>query len=165
MSRQAPHFAVHLPQCTCAGDANKKDNHGGLPPWLSVLPTMTKGEMPAEVRRFILTSIPSVPYLEAVLLLRAEPGQPWDAARLARRLYVPDRTAGDLLELLRTGGVATADPAVPAVRYAPAPELALLLDGVALAYAADLLAVTDLIHSRIDKRAQQFADAFRFRKE
>jgi hypothetical protein len=27
------------------------------------------------------------------------------------------------------------------------------------------VAVTDLIHSRIDKRAQQFADAFRFRKE
>jgi hypothetical protein len=25
--------------------------------------------------------------------------------------------------------------------------------------------VTDLIHSRIDRRAQQFADAFRFRKD
>ncbi|RYY94021.1 MAG: hypothetical protein EOO24_25635 [Comamonadaceae bacterium] len=126
---------------------------------------MTKGEVPADVRRFILTSIPSVPYLEAVLLLRAEPDQGWDASRLARRLYVGERTAGELLDLLAAGGVAAANVTGPGVRYAPAPELRSLLDRVADAYAADLVTVTDLIHSRIDKRAQQFADAFRFRKE
>ncbi|MGV3573322.1 MAG: hypothetical protein ACO1PB_22235 [Ramlibacter sp.] len=126
---------------------------------------MNKGEVPADVRRFILTSIPSVPYLEAVLLMRAEPEDAWDAPRLARRLYVGERTAADLIGLLAAGGVAAAEPAGPAVRFAPAPELRTLLDRVAEAYAADLVAVTDLIHSRIDKRAQQFADAFRFRKE
>jgi hypothetical protein len=36
---------------------------------------------------------------------------------------------------------------------------------VAHAYAQDLVTVTELIHSRIDRRAQRFADAFRFRKE
>jgi hypothetical protein len=126
---------------------------------------MIKGEVPADVRRFILTSIPSVPYLEAVLLLRAEPGAPWDAPRLARRLYVGERTAADLIQLLAASAVATAEPGGAAVRYAPEGELGLLLDRLAVAYAADLVAVTDLIHSRIDKRAQQFADAFRFRKE
>lgn len=127
--------------------------------------TMNKGEVPADVRRFILTSIPSVPYLEAVLLLRAEPDHPWDASRLARRLYVPDRTAADLLDMLTAAGVATGEEGVPSVRYAPGPDLGLLIERVADAYASDLVAVTDLIHSRIDKRAQQFADAFRFRKE
>lgn len=123
---------------------------------------MTQGDLPADLRRFILTSVPSVPYLEAVLLMRAEP-QAWTAPHLAQRLYVGERTAGELLAQLREGGVA--EEADGGVRYAPAPGLRELLDQVAHAYAADLVTVTGLIHSRIDRRAQQFADAFRFRKE
>jgi hypothetical protein len=126
---------------------------------------MTASELPAEVRRFILTSIPSVPYLEAVLLLRADPRQPWGAAQFARRLYVPEQTGVELLAQLRESGIAAPAEAADTVRYAPAGELATLVDGVAAAYAHDLVAVTRLIHSRIDRRAQQFADAFRFRKE
>lgn len=125
---------------------------------------MTSPELPADIRRFILTSIPSVPYLEALLLLRADPAAAWDAAQLARRLYVPERTAAELLELLRESGIAAGGEG-EGVRYAPVAELAELLDAVASAYASDLVTVTQLIHSRIDRRAQRFADAFRFRKE
>jgi hypothetical protein len=124
---------------------------------------MSLPELPADVRRFILTSVPSVPYLEAILLLRSEPQKAWDAAQLARRLYVPERTGTELLELLHSSGVAVREGA--SVRYAPTAELGDVIDRVATAYAADLVAITDLIHSRIDRRAQQFADAFRFRKE
>jgi hypothetical protein len=124
---------------------------------------MTRGELPAEVRRFILTSIPSIPFLEAVLLLRAEPSTAWDVVRLSRRLYVSERVATELLQQLAASGIAAQEGAE--VRFAPADELGSLVDALATAYAADLVAVTDLIHSRIDKRAQQFADAFRFRKE
>jgi hypothetical protein len=126
---------------------------------------MTSPELPADVRRFILTSVPSVPYLEALLLLRAEPSKSWDAGQLARRLYVPERTGAELVQLLHDSGIAAAVGEAGAVRYAPAAELAELLDRVAHAYATDLLTVTELIHSRIDRRAQRFADAFRFRKE
>jgi len=126
---------------------------------------MSKGEIPADVRRFILTSIPSVPFLEAVLLLRAEPAHDWEAAQLARRLYVGERTGAELLEQLVASGIGSRGEAVSGARYAPQQELRALIDRLAEAYAADLVAVTDLIHSRIDKRAQQFADAFRFRKE
>ena len=125
---------------------------------------MSAPELPVEVRRFILTSIPSVPYLEAVLLLRADPKQAWDAAALARRLYVPERTGAELLVLLRDSGIAAA-AGEHGLRYAPETELAGLIDRVAQAYAGDLVTVTGLIHSRIDRRAQRFADAFRFRKE
>ena len=126
---------------------------------------MKSSELPADLRRFILTSIPSVPYLEAVLLLRADPGQPWGAAQLARRLYVPESSGAELLALLRASGVAAQAEPAGTVRYAPAGDLGQLLDSLAAAYANDLVAVTRLIHSRIDRRAQQFADAFRFRKE
>ena len=126
---------------------------------------MSVPELPADVRRFILTSVPSVPFLEAVLLLRAECHRDWTAGALARRLYVPERTAGELLGTLQASGVGAAVGEAGALRYAPTAELAELLDRLAHAYATNLVTVTDLIHSRIDRRAQQFADAFRFRKE
>lgn len=125
---------------------------------------MTSPELPDDVRRFILTSVPSVPFMEALLLLRADPRQSWDAPQLARRLYVPERTAVELLELLRDSGFAQPGEG-GGLRYGPAAEVSELLDRVAQAYAGDLVTVTGLIHSRIDRRAQRFADAFRFRKE
>jgi hypothetical protein len=121
--------------------------------------------LPEDVRRFIQASVPSVPYLEAVLLLRAEPKRAWSSAELARRLYVSETVGAALLEQLRDSGVAAETEPGGGALYAPSAELAALLDQVATAYARDLVTVTRLIHSRIDRRAQQFADAFRFRKE
>ena len=128
---------------------------------------MTRKDLPDPVRRFILTSVPSVPYLEAVLLLRRETQLAWDAAMVARRLYLAEPVAGELLAALASAGIAQPGAQEPArFRYGPAtPELAAMLDAVAAAYSADLVRVTDLIHSRVDRRAQQFADAFRWRKD
>ena len=127
---------------------------------------MSPTELPPDVRRFILTSVPSVPYLEAVLLLRAESERAWDAAQLARRLYIPERRGAELATQLRENGIAAAATAGEGgIRYAPAAELATVLDAVAHAYATDLVTVSSLIHSGKDRRAQQFADAFRFRKD
>lgn len=128
---------------------------------------MAAGELTDEVRRFILTSVPSVPYLEAVLLLRTEPATGWDAARVARRLYVSDRQAAELLAQIAAAGIAAPEEGSPGLyRYRPhTDELGARLDALAEAYAGSLLAVTELIHSRLDKRAHQFADAFRLRKD
>lgn len=127
---------------------------------------MSRPELPADLRRFILTSIPSVPYLEALLLLRAEPSRPWNAGALARRLYLGEPAAAALLAALADAGIAAVQAEPPGHLYRPAnPELAAMLDRLAAFYAADLVAVTDLIHMRVDKRAQQFADAFRWRKD
>ncbi len=124
-------------------------------------------ELPDHVRRFLLTSVPSVPYLEAILLLRAERAASWSAAAVAARLYLPEASAADLLQGLAGAGIASKSDAAPAVfDYQPAtPELAAMLDDVAKAYSDSLVKVTDVIHSRVDRRAQQFADAFRWRKD
>jgi hypothetical protein len=117
------------------------------------------------VRRFILTSVPSVPYLEALLLLRAGGSQAWDAARLARRLYTSEAHALELLRALASSQVARLRED-GTFAYSPATEdMAHAIDALAETYATDLVGVTDLIHSRLDKRAQQFADAFRWRKD
>ncbi|MES2938622.1 MAG: hypothetical protein V4864_13130 [Pseudomonadota bacterium] len=110
-----------------------------------------------------MTSIPSIPYLEALLILKARPAQPWDAAQLARRLYVSDAAAAGLLAELQAAGVAAGGPEA-GWRYAASPDLAAMLDQVEHCYAAHLVEMTALIHDKLDKRARQFADAFRWKK-
>lgn len=126
---------------------------------------MSKAAVPDDVRRFLLTSVPSVPYLEALLLLRAEQSRGWDSFGVASRLYIGEGQAHELLEMLHAAGIATRE-ADARFRYQPASgDLQRTLEELATTYAHNLVGVTDLIHSRVDKRAHQFAGAFRIRKE
>jgi hypothetical protein len=129
---------------------------------------LNRPELPDELRRFILTSVPSVPYLEAVLLLRAQPGTPWTAAAMAQRIYLPEAEVRALLETACEVGLASRQQSGSTVAfgYKPGtPELTQLMDHLAAHYAADIVTVASLIHSRTDKRAEQFAGAFRWRKD
>lgn len=123
-------------------------------------------EISDEVRRFILTSIPSVPHLEALLLLR-QSASAWNAASLAARLYVTAKKAGELLdELERAGFLQREEGATTTYRYAPASEAqADIVGRTAEAYAEHLVEVTKLIHEGTSTGMQEFAEAFRFRKE
>jgi predicted ArsR family transcriptional regulator len=124
--------------------------------------------IPEDLRRFVLTSIPSVPYLEALLLLRAQAQDNWSSAALAERLYVREKAAQALLEDLCKAGVAEAcdQLGAPAYRYQPASaNLRAMIDRLAELYARQLVEVTILIHSKLDRKAHQFADAFKWRKD
>lgn len=120
--------------------------------------------IPEDVRRLILTSIPSVPHLEALLLLRAERNTTWGTALTARRLYISEKIAEQVLADLAEAGFIQPDSAnPPGYRYAPgSTEQAEAVERLAIAYAHDLVEVTNLIHA---KSAQLFADAFRFRRD
>jgi hypothetical protein len=133
---------------------------------------MDKPSIPEDIRRFVLTSIPSVPFLEALLLMRADPVQAWHRDSLARRLYVREKTADTLLADLCTAGMVArcaapdAGHAAQCFRYAPTPDcLRERIDRLADLYSTHLVEVTHLIHSSLDRKAQQFADAFKWRKE
>ena len=122
-------------------------------------------EIADDVRRFILTSIPSVPFMEAILLFKALPGQAVETRSVGERLYVGEKQASTLVDQLRESRIVEAVPGTPAHRYAPPPELAEILDRTALAYVHNLIGVTRIIHSRTERMAHQFADAFRLRKD
>jgi hypothetical protein len=139
--------------------------HRDFRPGPSYAESMSKPTVPDEVRRFILTSIPSVPYLEALLLLRGNADASWDALRAAARLYIGEAQALGLLHALLEASIARRLEDGSFV-YGPGnPQLREVLDALALTYSQNLVGVTDLIHSRVEKRAQQFADAFRWKKE
>jgi hypothetical protein len=129
---------------------------------------MNRPPIPEDLRRFVLTSVPSVPFLEALLLLRANPGQQWSGEMLAGRLYTSERTGQGLLDELCRSGMAARCPAPHEHCYCYAPASDALrerIDGLAELYARHLVDVTNLIHSTLDRKAQQFADAFRLRKD
>lgn len=126
--------------------------------------------LPDDLRRFLLASVNSIPYLEALLLLRSQPETRWSPRQVAQRLYVNEKKAQELLvELEAAGVVESTSLDGPQFRYQPvSEELRRILDGLAEVYAHHLVEVTHLIHSRGDKReqrAQKFADAFRWRKD
>jgi hypothetical protein len=124
--------------------------------------------IPEDARRFVLTSVPSVPFLEALLLMRANPDQHWRPDKLAQRLYIRDKMAQGLLDELCLAGMAarSAAPDPGVYRYQPASEgLKARIDQLADLYSKHLVEVTLLIHSSLDRKAQQFADAFRLRKD
>nr|WP_229428277.1 hypothetical protein [Massilia soli] len=119
-----------------------------------------------EMQRFVVLAIPSVPYLEAILLLRADPLLAWDAEQVARRLYLNEKAAQTLLDQLYAAGVATVGAGEERrFCYAPQTEhMRSMIDALADIYSRNLIGVSNLIHSTTNSKARQFADAFVFRK-
>jgi hypothetical protein len=128
---------------------------------------MSRPELAPDLRRFVVTNIPSVPFLEAVLLLRADPAREWTPQDMAQRLYISAEQAHPLLESIAQGQIAVrSGNEPPRFRWGPgSPDIARMLDRLAAHYAGDVVTIATLIHGKTDMRAQKFADAFRWRKD
>ncbi len=123
--------------------------------------------VPDDLKKFILDSLDCVVQLEALLLLRADHEMDWDADAVAGRLYVtPEEAVPWLKRLCNEGFLVANDQTSPRYRYQPrSAELAQMVDHLAQVYAKHLVAVTQLIHSKPRSRVQEFAEAFRLRKD
>jgi hypothetical protein len=127
---------------------------------------MPQHSIPPDVTRFVLTSIPSVPHLEALLLLQQDPGTSWNAGDVGRRLYIPEKTAEAILRELTEARMLACDNAAPSYRFSPLTSaLHELIDKLAAVYAKHIVELTNLIHSKAGSQVQQFADAFKLRKD
>jgi hypothetical protein len=128
---------------------------------------MTNGVVPADVKAFLLRHIDSIAQLEALLLLRREAERSWSAETLATRLYVSPELTADILARLEAGGFVVDEAGAPTTyRYTCASaEQARMVDEVAKLYATCLIPVTHIVHSKARTRAQEFADAFKLRKD
>ena len=125
---------------------------------------MPDSPLPADVQRFLLTSVPSVPFLEALLLFHRERPRGLTLTEVSRRLYLPEADTAQLIEdLERANLIEPADGS--GRRITEREELITLLDRVAASYARHLIPMTHLIHGRTHRSATQFAAAFRLRNE
>ena len=126
---------------------------------------MNHPDIAPDVRRFVLTSIASVPHMEALILLRSTSPACWNARDLARRLYVAPAVATAVMADLAAAGLLQQSGDAGYYYQPPDAALAAIVDKLAGLYATQLVAITVLIHSKLDRKAQQFADAFNLRKD
>ncbi|HEY6529793.1 MAG TPA: hypothetical protein VIZ65_13955 [Cellvibrionaceae bacterium] len=118
-----------------------------------------------ELRRFI-SSIESIPHLEAMLLLREDVKAIWHEAVIANRLYMSEDKATGILHDLCLANICTYIPD-QGFSFSPNGELSQKITQLAAYYASHLIEVTNMIHTKSDphKRLRQFANAFKFKKE
>src|SRR5687768_3173404 len=98
---------------------------------------MAPSPIPEPLRRFILTSVPSVPFVEAMLLFRSNREAVVDTGFVARGLYIADSQAAHVVRQLVSARIVepVGDPQ-RGHRYAPGTtELAAHLDALASFYA------------------------------
>ena len=125
---------------------------------------MSPAELPEQVRRLVLEGLDTVTELEALLMLRGTPGRAWTSDAVSTRLYVRPAVAVQALgALTRRGFLLEADDGFT---YQPvSPDLADDVTALAKAYSTSLIAVTQLIHAKPSSSLQDFARAFRIRRD
>lgn len=119
--------------------------------------------LPAELLEFLAKYIDSIAQLEALLLLRENSGVAWQPQDLAKRLFISEGEAVDVLALLAAQNLVGVQD--NAYRYAPASsELDRLTTQLADYYRRYLIPITNIVHAK-PRRIRQFADAFRLKRE
>jgi hypothetical protein len=124
---------------------------------------MPADDIPDDLRDFIFAHIESIAHLEALLLLRENPGQDWTAERAAQRLYIPvDKAARALGSLAESGFLALGQQGYRFSCHTGALEE--MVSRLAQTYREKLIPVTNMIHAK-PNRIREFANAFRLRKD
>ena len=108
---------------------------------------LMRAPIPDAISRFLLASVPSVPHLEALLLIRRSAGQPWSADRIAASLYIDPAAAARCLDDLVREGLLVADEARRYRMRPVSPERTALLEELDRVYARRVRDVAELIHS------------------
>jgi DNA-binding IclR family transcriptional regulator len=126
---------------------------------------MKQEDIPRDVREFVARHVPTVGHMEALLLLRDAGDRGLNASDLGRRLYVPEPHAETVLRDLTSSGLVASGADGGRWCFRPGrPELADQAVRSLELYRQRLVVMTNLIHTRADTAARQFADAFRLRK-
>jgi predicted ArsR family transcriptional regulator len=120
----------------------------------------------AEVDRFILDHIDSVPHLEALLLLWRQRSAQWTVEEIRKRLWIKSEEARRILQdLVRDHLISFVTGEPERYIYRPAPDTDLLLGAVADAYRKEMIRISNMIHAKPSSAVRAFAQAFRFTKE
>jgi hypothetical protein len=119
--------------------------------------------IPDDLRDFILGYFDSIAQLEALLLLRENPSEKWTAETTAKRLYIDTRQAAAILPRLCEDGLLGGQNEVYYFECTDAGKKS-MIDRLASLYARHIVPVTNIIHSK-PHRIQEFADAFRIKKD
>lgn len=128
---------------------------------------MNSAPIPDDLRRFILSCIPSIPYLEAILLMHNEPTRQWGVTDVAQRLFINEKRTDTILQQLLASGIVKISNQWPILYQFNSQngDLKAMIDKLAAAYSTNLVEISNLIHSNMDQNAHKFANAFIWKKD
>ncbi len=97
--------------------------------------------IPDDVAQLVIDKIDSVAELEALLLLRNEPGRRWTAGDISKRLYLADQDAAAILTALSSKGHYNPEGAY---EYQPgSPETGRMVDRLREIYSKQIVPATN----------------------
>jgi hypothetical protein len=126
---------------------------------------MTDGPSQSKVDQFITEQIPSVPHLEALLLIWNKRPKQWSVDEMANYLYVPADAASRILDELAARALIVEGGDQLYAYNSDSAERDDLLRNVDTTYRRELVRVSGMIHSKASAAVRDFARAFRFKKD
>ena len=124
------------------------------------------GELPADVLQLLRERIRSIEQLEILLLLRESGDRFWNAAEVYQEVRSSERSVAQTLERLCLKGLLDCDKATSRYRFAPQTEaMKTAIDHLAELYAERRVRVVEAIYSEPLDAVDEFARAFRLRKD
>jgi hypothetical protein len=126
----------------------------------------TRNEIPADVLRFLVENIDTVPQLETLLMMHEDQDRSWLVADVASRNYITEQRAMDTLNALQRRGLVSMEDSQPRFQFNPVREedRARVAD-LARFYRRNLSLVTELIHAKPSASVKEFARAFDLKKD
>ncbi|HYG34462.1 MAG TPA: hypothetical protein VEC99_06735 [Clostridia bacterium] len=118
-----------------------------------------------ELDQFIARYIGSVEQLEILCLLSVNPAKPWSVSEVFRVIQSSEPSVQERLEEFQREGFLVRETD-GLYRYAPkAPDLTRMVAELAKAYQERRVTIVEMIYRPRGNPLQDFADAFRLRKE
>jgi DNA-binding IclR family transcriptional regulator len=123
------------------------------------------GSLTPGLRKFIAQYLRTVEQVEILCILSSRPTRGWTVAEVFRPIQSSEKSVTDCLENFRENDLMALEPDG---RYRLAPktlELAEFVSELAAAYRERRVAVIETIHGKSTDTIQDFANAFKLRKE
>jgi hypothetical protein len=118
-----------------------------------------------ELARLILDYIPTVPHIEALMLVWEGAPRAWSEAEVAERIYQPPEVTRAILRDLQRKGLVEAFPESGQYTLAASPEVHRVAERITSAYKNNLYRVATLIHTHASPAVREFARAFELKEK
>jgi hypothetical protein len=121
--------------------------------------------IPAELRQFIAEHVHSVEQLEILILLSENATKAWSVSEVFRQIQSSEKSVLHCLEEFRRAGLANLNAAGLYSFVLREGSLARIVPALAQAYRERRVSIIECIYKKPHDPIQNFADAFRLRKE
>lgn len=128
---------------------------------------MASGRVPKDIRHFVAGHLPSIEHLEAFILLQKNSTRSWSSPEVAAELHIPESTAEAVLERLASHNFLDVKISNEILfRFHPmSSDLEAIAARCAECYLRERIAIINLVTPATLTPLQDFADAFRLKKD